>query len=210
MLKEKMIAVISAVNDEVAERRDLINMIAVCLLTRKNLFILGDTGAAKSYAINRFRRRIVGARQFERLISKQSDEEQLFGRIDLSSLIPGSVPRDVLEKNPQYQDMYGRLEARLASGGDVGDLPEQMERQRKALGELYGGDPQVNTAGKIPEADICFLDEIFKCNDGVLNSLLTALNERNFYLEGKYCNFWVRLITRWRDYNMYLNAFTND
>lgn len=106
--------------------------------------------------------------------------------------------------------MYGRLEARLASGGDVGDLPEQMERQRKALGELYGGDPQVNTAGKIPEADICFLDEIFKCNDGVLNSLLTALNERNFYLEGKYCNFWVRLITRWRDYNMYLNAFTND
>ena len=67
MLKEKMIAVISAVNDEVAERRDLINMIAVCLLTRKNLFILGDTGAAKSYAINRFRRRIVGARQFERL-----------------------------------------------------------------------------------------------------------------------------------------------
>ena len=57
MLKEKMIAVISAVNEEVAERRELINMIAVCLLTRKNLFILGDTGAAKSYAINRFRRR---------------------------------------------------------------------------------------------------------------------------------------------------------
>ena len=33
---------------------------------------------------------------------------------------------------------------------------------------------------------------------------------KNFYLEGKYCNFWVRLITRWRDCNMYLNAFTND
>ena len=62
MLKEKMIAVISAVNEEVAERRELINMIAVCLLTRKNLFILGDTGAAKSYAINRFRRRILGAK----------------------------------------------------------------------------------------------------------------------------------------------------
>ena len=90
MLKEKMIAVISAVNEEVAERRELINMIAVCLLTRKNLFILGDTGAAKSYAINRFRRRILGAKQFERLISKQSDEEQLFGRLDLGSLIPGN------------------------------------------------------------------------------------------------------------------------
>lgn len=34
--------------------------------------------------------------------------------------------------------------------------------------------------------------------------------EYNFYLEGTLCNFWVRLITRWRDYNMYLNAFTKD
>ena len=85
-----------------------------------------------------------------------------------------------------------------------------LDDYRRAAAALRQGEPSVNTAGKIPEADICFLDEIFKCNDGVLNSLLTALNERNFYLEGKYCNFWVRLITRWRDYNMYLNAFTND
>ena len=111
MLKEKMIAVISAVNDEVAERRDLINMIAVCLLTRKNLFILGDTGAAKSYAINRFRRRIVGARQFERLISKQSDEEQLFGRLDLGSLIPGNVAEEVLEQDSVYQSLRKGLAA---------------------------------------------------------------------------------------------------
>ena len=183
-LRDQMLAVIADVNAQVAEREELVEMIAIALLTGKNLFILGAPGQAKSYAINAFRSRITGARQFERLLSKQTDEEQLFGRIDLSSLIPGSVPRDELEKNPQYQDMYGRLEARLASGGDVGDLPEQMERQRKALGELYGGDPQVNTAGKIPEADICFLDEIFKCNDGVLNSLLTALNERKYTNEG--------------------------
>ena len=31
--------------------------------------------------------------------------------------------------------------------------------------------------------------------------------EYNFYLEGKACNFWIRLITRSRDYNLYLNAF---
>lgn len=59
-----------------------------------------------------------------------------------------------------------------------------MERHRKALAELHGGEPQVNTAGKIPEADVVFLDEIFKCNDGVLNSLLTALNERKYTNEG--------------------------
>jgi len=185
VLRDRMLAVIADVNAQVAEREELTEMIAIALLTRKNLFILGAPGQAKSYAINAFRSRITGARQFERLLSKQTDEEHLFGRVDLASLIPGSVPRDVLERNPQYQEMCGQLKARLANGQSAGDLPDQMERHRKALAELYGGEPQVNTSGKIPEADVVFLDEIFKCNDGVLNSLLTALNERKYTNEGR-------------------------
>lgn len=31
--------------------------------------------------------------------------------------------------------------------------------------------------------------------------------EYNFYLEGLLCDYWLRLITRRRDYNMYLNAY---
>ena len=32
--------------------------------------------------------------------------------------------------------------------------------------------------------------------------------EYNFFLKGESCDFWIRLITRKRDYNMSLNAFT--
>ena len=32
--------------------------------------------------------------------------------------------------------------------------------------------------------------------------------EYNFYYEGEYCLFWIRCITRKRDYNLYINAFT--
>lgn len=40
------------------------------------------------------------------------------------------------------------------------------------------------TAGKLPEAHVAFLDEVFKGNGAVLNSLLTVLNERAFDNDG--------------------------
>ena len=194
-LRDKMLAVIADVNSSVAEREELIELIAIALLTRKNLFILGAPGQAKSYAINMFRQHITGARQFERLLSKQTDEEQLFGRVDLSSLLPGSVPNAVLEKDDIYRNQRFNLQLYLDSMGSMKDTPEVWERLRQdteklesykaALAALNKNEPEVQTTGKIPESDIVFLDEIFKCNDGVLNSLLTALNERKYTNEGR-------------------------
>ena len=111
MLCQKMLDVMNDVNMEITEREDLVEAIAIALLTRKNLFILGDTGQAKSYAINLCRSRITGARQFERLLSKQCDEEQLFGRLDLATLIPGTPDSDVLAADPAYQRALTDLEA---------------------------------------------------------------------------------------------------
>ena len=194
-LCDRMLAVMADVNGQVAEREELVEAIAIALLTRKNLFILGAPGQAKSYAINQFRARITGARQFERLLSKQTDEEQLFGRIDLSSLLPGSVPESELQRDPTYNLLRSELEEVMkrlpAAPDDVESMApvkhhtQMLDIYRTALASLHSSQPQVNTAGKIPEADIVFLDEIFKCNDGVLNSLLTALNERKYTNEGR-------------------------
>lgn len=49
------------------------------------------------------------------------------------------------------------------------------------------------TTGRLPEAEFCFLDEIFKANSAVLNSLLTALNERQFDDDGQRKNIPLKL-----------------
>ena len=43
-LRDKMLAVMADVNASVLEREELVELIAIALLTRKNLFILGDPG----------------------------------------------------------------------------------------------------------------------------------------------------------------------
>ena len=192
-LRDKMCARMREVQTQVAERDELIEVIAIALLTRKNVFVLGDTGQAKSAVINLFRDGLTGARQFERLMSKQADEEALFGRLDLSSLIPGGVPEEILEEDALYQEMRRDLETLVlnyrrgdASFGQQLELATtELERYRKALSELHGGEPRIITKGKLPDSHIVFLDEIFKASDGILNALLTALNERRYTNEGK-------------------------
>lgn len=39
--------------------------------------------------------------------------------------------------------------------------------------------------GKLPTAKVAFLDEIFKSNSAILNVLLTIINERKFYQDGR-------------------------
>jgi MoxR-like ATPase len=50
-----------------------------------------------------------------------------------------------------------------------------------SINELKKGQFKRNTEGYIPTSDIVFLDEIFKANSSILNSLLTIINEKVFH-----------------------------
>ncbi|MEM6928142.1 MAG: AAA family ATPase [Myxococcota bacterium] len=53
------------------------------------------------------------------------------------------------------------------------------------IGKLRSGEYIRRVQGKLPTAELVFLDEIFKSNSAILNSLLTVINEKKFYQDGR-------------------------
>ncbi|GAO01303.1 AAA family ATPase [Anaeromyxobacter sp. PSR-1] len=120
-------------NARFPERREVIEGALCAVLAGEHVLLLGPPGTAKS-ALVRALAQAFGGSYFERLLTKFSTPEELFGPISLRAL---------------EQDRYARV-----------------------------------VTGKLPEAQFAFVDEVFKANSAILNSLLAAMNERLFHNDG--------------------------
>eukprot|EP00218_Dolichomastix_sp_CCMP3274_P015605 CAMPEP_0170138510 /NCGR_PEP_ID=MMETSP0033_2-20121228/4978_1 /TAXON_ID=195969 /ORGANISM="Dolichomastix tenuilepis, Strain CCMP3274" /LENGTH=680 /DNA_ID=CAMNT_0010374531 /DNA_START=104 /DNA_END=2146 /DNA_ORIENTATION=+ len=113
------------------EREEEVRLVLLAALTGEHLLLLGPPGTAKSELGRRLSACFGSGAYFERLLTKFSTPEELFGPVSIKGL-----ERDVYERKSE---------------------------------------------GYLPQASFAFVDEIFKANSAILNTLLTLLNERVFH-----------------------------
>jgi MoxR-like ATPase len=95
---------------------------------------------------------------------------------------PGTAKSDLVLK---FKDALG-----MAEGDYFEYMLTRFTEPSEIIGaidirELREGKYIRKKEGKLPTAKLVFLDEIFKSNSAILNILLTIINERKFYQEGK-------------------------
>ncbi|GIM15029.1 hypothetical protein Vretimale_17901 [Volvox reticuliferus] len=128
-LKAKLKNAISIMQEGLVERDAEVRLLLLAAMAGEHILLIGPPGTAKS-EIGRRLNSLVDGTYFERLLTRFSVPEELFGPLSMRAL---------------ENDEYIR---------------------------------QVD--GYLPTAEVAFIDEIFKANSAILNTLLTLINERLF------------------------------
>ncbi|WP_235905518.1 AAA family ATPase [Tautonia marina] len=82
--------VIAPLKQRFVGRDEVVDLIALAVVSGEHLFLLGPPGTAKSAVIRGFAERVQG-RYFEYLLTRFSEPNELFGPIDLARLREGTV-----------------------------------------------------------------------------------------------------------------------
>jgi MoxR-like ATPase len=95
---------------------------------------------------------------------------------------PGTAKSDLIVKFIQAMGLEGEdyFEYMLTKFTEPSEIIGPID-----INQLKEGRYLRRAAGKLPQSRIAFLDEIFKSNSAILNTLLTMINERKYYQDGK-------------------------
>jgi hypothetical protein len=126
-MSQSLLATVAAVRDDLTtsllEREAAVEAALLALLTGEHVVFLGPPGTAKSLLVRSICERLTGATYFERLLTRFSTPEELFGPLSLAAL-----------EQDQLSARYQRNARRSAHRLPRRDLQGQRVDLERALG----------------------------------------------------------------------------
>ena len=88
---DKLNEVLRAVKDIFVGKDEIIDLLGIALVARENAFLLGPPGTAKSAIIRQLSLRIVEGKNFEYLLTRFTEPNEIFGPFDIRKLREGEL-----------------------------------------------------------------------------------------------------------------------
>ncbi len=152
------------VQSKFVRRNHALEIMVACAIARVNIVFLGPPGTAKSLMVRSFAQAL-GIRSESRNIK---EENEAFDEAKDDN------KRSGVSKRRMFEYLLTRY-----------TTPEEIFGGANISVLLSAGVHGRRTDGMLPQAEIAFLDEIFKANSAILNTLLSITNERIFYNMGQ-------------------------
>lgn len=88
---DKLNAVLSYVKDSFVGKNEIIDLLGVCLIANENAFLLGPPGTAKSAIVRTLSDCIIDGKNFEYLLTRFTEPNEIFGPFDIRALKNGDL-----------------------------------------------------------------------------------------------------------------------
>lgn len=88
---DKLNRVLQFVKDSFVGKNDIVDLLGISLIARENAFLLGPPGTAKSAIIRQLSDCIEGGRNFEYLLTRFTEPNEIFGPFDIRKLKEGEL-----------------------------------------------------------------------------------------------------------------------
>lgn len=88
---EKLKEVLLAIKDTFVGKDEIIDLLGISLVAKENAFLLGPPGTAKSAIVRSLSKRIDGGKNFEYLLTRFTEPNEIFGPFDIRKLKEGEL-----------------------------------------------------------------------------------------------------------------------